>query len=117
MRRTSRLPDGLIVRPADAEDDEAIDSVIRAAFSGTEFGHQGEAELVRMIEADGDVRVSLVAERDGGIVGHALFSRMDVEARSEERRVGKECVRTCRCRWSPYHYKKHRSNKYKKNND
>src|SRR3546814_3679036 len=73
MRRTSRLPDGLIVRPADAEDDEAIDSVIRAAFSGTEFGHQGEAELVRMIEADGDVRVSLVAERDGGIVGHALF--------------------------------------------
>src|SRR3546814_17884473 len=33
-----------------------------------------------MIEADGDVRVSLVAERDGGIVGHALFSRMDVEA-------------------------------------
>src|SRR3546814_1827490 len=22
---------------------------------------------------------------------------------SEERRVGKECVRTCRSRWSPYH--------------
>src|SRR3546814_12289082 len=26
--------------------------------------------------------------------------------RSEERRVGKECVSTCRSRWSPYHYKK-----------
>src|SRR3546814_20824813 len=26
--------------------------------------------------------------------------------RSEERRVGKECVGTCRSRWSPYHYKK-----------
>src|SRR3546814_20739944 len=26
--------------------------------------------------------------------------------RSEERRVGKECVRTCRSRWSPYHEKK-----------
>src|SRR3546814_1673588 len=25
------------------------------------------------------------------------------EARSEERRVGKEGVRTCRSRWSPYH--------------
>src|SRR3546814_4179046 len=25
------------------------------------------------------------------------------EARSEERRVGKECVSTCRSRWSPYH--------------
>src|SRR3546814_15959914 len=28
------------------------------------------------------------------------------EHRSEERRVGKECVSTCRSRWSPYHYKK-----------
>src|SRR3546814_874713 len=25
------------------------------------------------------------------------------EIRSEERRVGKECVSTCRSRWSPYH--------------
>src|SRR3546814_16037150 len=27
----------------------------------------------------------------------------DVQLRSEERRVGKECVSTCRSRWSPYH--------------
>src|SRR3546814_11817530 len=27
----------------------------------------------------------------------------DVRDRSEERRVGKECVSTCRSRWSPYH--------------
>src|SRR3546814_10958916 len=26
-----------------------------------------------------------------------------VAGRSEERRVGKECGRTCRSRWSPYH--------------
>src|SRR3546814_4461120 len=26
-----------------------------------------------------------------------------LEDRSEERRVGKECVSTCRSRWSPYH--------------
>src|SRR3546814_11358269 len=26
--------------------------------------------------------------------------------RSEERRAGKECVSTCRSRWSPYHSKK-----------
>src|SRR3546814_12586560 len=26
-----------------------------------------------------------------------------VGLRSEERRVGKECVSTCRSRWSPYH--------------
>src|SRR3546814_3754741 len=30
------------------------------------------------------------------------FSAGDVD-RSEERRVGKECVSTCRYRWSPYH--------------
>src|SRR3546814_16315952 len=29
-----------------------------------------------------------------------------IPGRSEERRVGKECVSTCRSRWSPYHYKK-----------
>src|SRR3546814_17851801 len=28
------------------------------------------------------------------------------QTRSEERRVGKECVSTCRSRWSPYHSKK-----------
>src|SRR3546814_21149632 len=29
--------------------------------------------------------------------------------RSEERRVGKECVSTCRSRLSPYHYKKNKT--------
>ena len=26
-----------------------------------------------------------------------------IDRRSEERRVGKECLRLCRSRWSPYH--------------
>src|SRR3546814_4768231 len=30
-------------------------------------------------------------------------ARMATPTRSEERRVGKECVSTCRSRWSPYH--------------
>src|SRR3546814_7401411 len=33
-------------------------------------------------------------------------NRRTGRARSEERRVGKECVSTCRSRWSPYHKKK-----------
>ena len=33
----------------------------------------------------------------------ALGLEETAEARSEERRVGKECVRLCRSRWSPYH--------------
>src|SRR3546814_3084794 len=35
-----------------------------------------------------------------GFMGH--LGRI-LAARSEERRVGKECVSTCRSRWSPYH--------------
>ena len=74
------MPDGTVIRAAAAADADAIDAIIRSAFAGTEHGYQGEAELVRMIEADGDVLVSLVAEADGAIAGHILFSRMDVEA-------------------------------------
>src|SRR3546814_17173773 len=46
------------------------------------------------------------------------LARAIEQIRSEERRVGKECVRTCRSRWSPYHYKKkynkHQQHKQKK---
>ena len=35
------------------------------------------------------------------VPGHEGVGR--VVARSEERRVGKECVSLCRSRWSPYH--------------
>src|SRR3546814_14189289 len=38
----------------------------------------------------------------------AALNKAKVFIRSEERRVGKECVSTCRSRWSPYHEKKKR---------
>src|SRR3546814_2536723 len=34
---------------------------------------------------------------------HEQADRACSELRSEERRVGKECVRACRSRWAPYH--------------
>src|SRR3546814_1081383 len=37
-----------------------------------------------------------------GVNLNDIASRI-AELRSEERRVGKECVSTCRSRWSPYH--------------
>src|SRR3546814_17458006 len=37
--------------------------------------------------------------------------------RSEARRVGKECVSTCRSRWSPSHNKKKRTHKKSMNTD
>src|SRR3546814_3193893 len=33
----------------------------------------------------------------------SMLAKIDELHRSEERRVGKECVSTCRSRWSPYH--------------
>src|SRR3546814_20042802 len=37
-------------------------------------------------------------------LAHELDKKIDlVMKRTEERRVGKECVSTCRSRWSPYH--------------
>src|SRR3546814_12724556 len=34
---------------------------------------------------------------------HIILCTYHWRIRSEERRVGKECVSTCRSRWSPYH--------------
>src|SRR3546814_10068805 len=44
------------------------------------------------------------ALRRHDLQGRALLGdRLGGGERSEERRVGKECVSTCRSRWSPYH--------------
>src|SRR3546814_15821695 len=45
--------------------------------------------------------------RAKGVVGRFVeyFGPGLSTLRSEERRVGKECVSTCRSRWSPYHLK------------
>src|SRR3546814_17499603 len=45
--------------------------------------------------------------RQAHVARHEHVQRQpQIVERSEERRVGKECVSTCRYRWSPYHYKK-----------
>src|SRR3546814_14298837 len=54
------------------------------------------------------IAFDLVAERTDhlAVAGVAALAHVNVaprEFRSEERRVGKECVRTCRSRWSPSH--------------
>src|SRR3546814_13632945 len=53
-------------------------------------------------------RYTIVVQAHAGI-DQTLFCKLDgVDqiGRSEERRVGKECVSTCRSRWSTYHEKK-----------
>src|SRR3546814_10101349 len=77
-------------------------------------GLERAAEVVRL-HAD---RLRLRLHLDRGIkrdvpidvklgLGHAVSEGRPggevARGRSEERRVGKECVSTCRSRWSPYH--------------
>src|SRR3546814_12405584 len=47
--------------------------------------------------ADADLRAPVEPRRGPGL------QRPFLAVRSEERRVGKECVSPCRSRWSPYH--------------
>ena len=54
-------------------------AVVRAAF-----GQDDEADLVEALRRDRDAAIALVAERDGTIVGHVLFSPM----REPERCLG-----------------------------
>src|SRR3546814_13375399 len=59
----------------------------------------GEVALILIGAVDS---IIVATESAGDVAGNraVLAVRND---RSEERRVGKECVSTCRSRWSPYH--------------
>src|SRR3546814_20649235 len=51
---------------------------------------------------------ALAEATDGAFSLNLVYDRAEEAGRlrSEERRVGKECVRTCRYRWSTYHENK-----------
>src|SRR3546814_18212925 len=88
----------------------------------------GEGEFEQIGDLDGAHRVPDRILEFLAAVGHAAIVDLEIHialiddilrqtaappidhilragARSEERRVGNECVSTCRSRWSPYHYK------------
>src|SRR3546814_21011099 len=73
-------------------------------------GH-GSALARKPCMSDGALRLQIVAST--AII--PCNSPCHRPLRSEERRVGTECVSTCRSRWSPYHSKKKKEtykNKY-----
>jgi putative acetyltransferase len=59
----------MVIRPAVDADHAAIHAVVAAAFRQPD-----EADLVAALRADGDALLELVAEEDGAVVGHILFS-------------------------------------------
>src|SRR3546814_20458225 len=83
------------------------------AYPGIGAEERGQAEAIaRSIAVCLDIQVPLLSViigegGSGGAIALAAANRIYMLEhsiyRSEERRVGKECVSTCRSRWSPYH--------------
>src|SRR3546814_9110392 len=90
-------------------------------YLGVFFFKQKTAYEMRISDWSSDVCSSDLHRQAGQVGDHGLEVEQGLEAplgdlrlvgrvggvptrvRSEERRVGKECVSTCRSRWSPYH--------------
>src|SRR3546814_19128817 len=81
--------------------------------------HYGELEFSDNPAGQGTrVTMTLHPDRLRPLAGNGGEQNMGQTDRSETRRVGKECVSTCRSRWSPYHSntKQNRNNIVYRNN-
>src|SRR3546814_16910223 len=103
--RVAQIRDELIDNPAmqrwiDGLWEQGRASLLRAARDpeAATAGRFGEAlrQLGGTLQSDQRLRVMINRFARRTAVGATA-------SRSEERRVGKEGVRTCRSRWSPYH--------------
>src|SRR3546814_20719807 len=91
---------------APADPDVARRHVDIGADVAIKLGHEALAkahDLAHALALGVEVRSALAAahRQAGQRILERLFERQELEHRSEERRVGKECVSTCRSRWWP----------------
>ena len=66
----------MVIRKATPRDHAIIRAITEAAFDESRFD---EAGIVEGVRAEGRMLVELVADDDGEVVGHVLFSRMRSE--------------------------------------
>lgn len=74
----------MIIRAETPDDEDAIHSVTKAAFTTVSHTRGMEAQIVRQLRKDGDLRLSIVAEGNGKIVGHAAFSPIAIGGRHDD---------------------------------
>src|SRR3546814_5658817 len=91
------------MRISDWSSDVCSSDLLAVAFNGHRHGEKVEINGDRLVIC-GSSKIPQKSDR----LAHAglqqrVRSFVGQIGRSEERRVGKECVSTCRSRWSPYH--------------
>ena len=86
------------------------DGIVNVAGMGAPYGHPSMEWIPGMEFKPGIWHEMPVEDKDqserakhGGRRKYSVRKRVSQLTRSEERRVGKECLRLCRSRWSPYH--------------
>ncbi len=75
----AKLDRPVIIRVEQPGDETQIREVTVQAFSASELGHNGEADLIDRLRANCDKFLSLVAVVDDRIVGHILFTPAAIE--------------------------------------
>src|SRR3546814_14810134 len=90
---------------SDLKAEQRADRLARA-FTCAQFHHLAQQhqrdDYRRRFEIDPDM-VLCIAEAVRKYAGRQNGGDAERPCRSEERRVGKECVSTCRSRWAAYH--------------
>src|SRR3546814_20219159 len=111
MRSIERRPQSLAIgwiarRPAQQPLRLAVRDAAVFGIEGARGGRQaGVVQRLQRRQRGAEQRAAPFADAvamHGFVVGEVVGAR---RPRSEERRVGEECVSTCRSRWSPYHLK------------
>ena len=71
----------MLIRKEEAKDHSSIYSVVKTAFDSAEHADGNEQDLVNALrEGDSFIpELSLVAEKDGKIVGHILFTKAKID--------------------------------------
>src|SRR3546814_20557325 len=102
------------MRISDWSSDVCPSDLVGAHYLEKEPG--GRGVLLGGVQGVAPARVAILGGSIAGVnaAQMAVGMRADV-TRSEERRVGDECVRTCRSQWSPSHSTK--NNPYRTSNE
>src|SRR3546814_14952167 len=103
-------------RGNDTQADESMSEMTMPGMTMPDSGYTPGSGTARLPADEGMMQGVMTDAGDWMVMAHGYLwgaytdqggprgdTQAFVQSRSEERRVGKECVSKCRSRWSPYH--------------